>query len=179
MKYVSIEIYLTLKYMSTSLRIKDNKENELRPVKSDFRCVIIKAVWNEHITGALAAGAQEHFKKIGVPEANVSLVEVPGAVELVYAARRVIDSVRPDAVIILGCVIRGDTPHFDYVCDNVTLGTARLNAEGRVPVIFGLLTVDTEQQALDRAGGLLGNKGTEAAEAAVAMSNLSVAFPVR
>ena len=80
------------------------------------------------------------------------------------------------AVIVFGCVIRGGTPHFDYVCDGITQGVATLNAEGRVPVIFGVLTTDDEQQAIDRAGGALGNKGTEAAEAAIKMCDFSCKF---
>lgn len=164
--------------MATDLRLKDHKEALRTPLDRNFRCVIIRAVWNSHITGPLAEGAMEHFRKIGVSEANVTVIEVPGAVELVFAAKRAIRTLKPDAVIIVGCVIRGDTPHFDYVCENVTLGTAAINAEGETPVIFCLLTVDSEQQALDRAGGLLGNKGTEAAEAAVNMANLAASLPL-
>lgn len=158
--------------MSTSLHAAGQApDTVVLPARPDFKCVIIKAQWNNHITEPLAQGAREHFALAGVTD--VETVEVPGAVELVYAAARIIDTVHPDAVIIIGCVIRGDTPHFDYVCENVTLSTARLNARGDVPVIFGLLTVDTEQQALDRAGGILGNKGTEAAMAAIQMANLA------
>ena len=92
---------------------------------------------------------------------------VPGAVELTYGAASLIDNY--DAVIVFGCVIRGGTPHFDYVCQSVTQGVTDLNSRGTTPVIFGVLTVDTEQDAIDRAGGALGNKGTEAAEAAIKM----------
>lgn len=92
---------------------------------------------------------------------------VPGAVELTYGAAALVK--KYDAVIVFGCVIRGGTPHFDYVCDSVTQGVTRLNSKGKTPVIFGVLTVDTEQDAIDRAGGKLGNKGTEAAEAAIKM----------
>ena len=88
---------------------------------------------------------------------------------LVYAAARLVKYAPVDAVIVIGCVIRGDTPHFDYVCQQVAEGTAHLNAQGEVPVIFGVLTVDNLQQALDRAGGSLGNKGAEAAVAAIEM----------
>ena len=104
------------------------------------------------------------------------MCHVPGTVELTYAASKMVHSGRYDAVIVFGCVIRGGTPHFDYVCDSVTQGVAMLNAEGKVPVIFGVLTTDDEQQAIDRAGGVLGNKGTEAAEAAIKMCDFSCKF---
>ncbi len=98
---------------------------------------------------------------------------MPGTVELVNAAAMALTHM-PDlkAIILLGCVIRGDTPHFDYVCQIVSQGTAELNARGDAPVIFGVLTVENQQQALDRAGGALGNKGAEAAVAAIHMANL-------
>lgn len=129
-----------------STQLKGGYESKLvKPLNPDFKCVIIRAVWNSHITLPLADGARGHLKEAGVNDSNVTVIEVPGAVELVFAAKRAIRSLRPDAVIILGCVIRGDTPHFDYVCENVTQGTAAINAEGDTPVIFGLLTVDSEQ----------------------------------
>ena len=98
---------------------------------------------------------------------------VPGAVELTYAAARVIEHQHPDAVIVFGAVVRGDTPHFDYVCESVTQGVTLLNSTGDVPVIFGLLTVDNEQQALDRIGGPAGHKGVEVAETAIRMIALA------
>lgn len=131
---------------------------------------IITAEWNSHITEALSAGAQEVFKQNGIA---FDVFHVPGAVELTFGAARVMD--KYDAVVVFGCVIRGGTPHFDYVCQSVTDGVTALNAQGRIPVIFGVLTVDTEQDALDRAGGVLGNKGSEAAEAAIKMVDFSCA----
>lgn len=131
---------------------------------------IITAEWNSHITEALSAGAQEVFKQNGIA---FDVFHVPGAVELTFGAARVMD--KYDAVVVFGCVIRGGTPHFDYVCQSVTDGVTALNAQGRIPVIFGVLTVDTEQNALDRAGGVLGNKGSEAAEAAIKMVDFSCA----
>lgn len=92
----------------------------------------------------------------------IDVFEVPGAVELTFAAAKLVDTGNYDAIIILGCVIRGGTPHFDYVCQSVTQGNAYLNSDCDIPIIFGVLTVDTEQDALDRAGGKLGNKGAEA-----------------
>ena len=100
---------------------------------------------------------------------DVQVCHVPGAVELTFGAAQLIEAGLFDAVIVFGCVIRGGTPHFDYVCQSVTQGVTSLNADCDIPVIFGVLTVDTEQDALDRAGGCLGNKGAEAAEAAIKM----------
>lgn len=143
--------------------------------KDNFKVAIFTASWNEDITGALSAGAIETLHKAGVQDSHIFSMGVPGTVELVnvagFALRNMVDL---KAVIIIGCVIRGDTPHFDYVCRIVSEGTARLNAEGRTPVIFGVLTVENQQQALDRAGGRLGNKGAEAAVAAIEMANLHV-----
>ena len=138
-----------------------------------FKCAIFTAEWNPRITGALRDGAIDVLHKAGVSDKAIFRQEVPGTVELVNAAAMALNYM-PDikAVIIIGCVIRGDTPHFDYVCDIVSQGTARLNAQGKTPVIFGVLTVDNEQQALDRAGGPLGNKGAEAAVAAIKMANM-------
>lgn len=132
---------------------------------------IVTADWNPDVTYSLRDGAKDTLLKAGVAEQDIEMRSVPGTVELVYAAARL--ARRPDsrAVIVIGCVIRGDTPHFDYVCMQAANGIAAINAEGRVPVIFGVLTVDNLQQALDRAGGVLGNKGSEAAAAAVAMAN--------
>lgn len=139
----------------------------------EFKCAIFTAEWNPRVTGALRDGAIDVFHKAGVADNSLFCQEVPGTVELVNAAAMALNYM-PDlkAVIIIGCVIRGDTPHFDYVCDIVSHGTAALNAQGKAPVIFGVLTVDNEQQAVDRAGGALGNKGAEAAVAAIKMANL-------
>ena len=109
------------------------------------------------------------FKSAGVALDDVDVYEVPGAVELTFAASQIIEASLYDAVIVFGTVIRGGTPHFDYVCQSVTQGITALNADCDTPVIFGVLTVDCEQDALDRAGGKLGNKGSEAAEAAIKM----------
>lgn len=138
-----------------------------------FKCAIFTAEWNPAITGALRQGAIDVLHKAGVSDCSIFTQDVPGTVELVNAAALALNFM-PDvkAVIIIGCVIRGDTPHFDYVCDIVSQGTAQLNAQGKAPVIFGVLTVDNERQALERAGGALGNKGAEAAVAAIKMANL-------
>lgn len=139
------------------------------PKVGNMRVAIVAAEWNGHITDALTEGALEVFRNEGFKEENVSVFHVPGAVELTFAASQLIESSLFDAIIVFGCVIRGGTPHFDYVCQSVTQGITSLNADCDIPVIFGVLTVDTEQDAIDRAGGKLGNKGTEAAEAAIKM----------
>lgn len=131
---------------------------------------IVTAQWNSHITFALRDSVVSEFYKSGVTADNIEMFEVPGTVELTYAAARLIDLKRFDAVIVIGCVIRGGTPHFDYVCQSVTQGVTILNAERKCPVIFCVLTVDTEQDAIDRAGGSMGDKGTEAAQTAVMMT---------
>ncbi len=138
-----------------------------------FKCAIFTAKWNPEVTHTLRDGALDVLHRAGVEDHNIFSMDVPGTVELANAAGMALTSM-PDlsAVIIIGCVIRGDTPHFDYVCQIVSQATAELNAKGRTPVIFGVLTVENLQQALDRAGGSLGNKGSEAAVAAIEMANL-------
>lgn len=135
-----------------------------------MRVAIVRTLWNSHITGPLMDGAIEVFKDYGVA---YECYEVPGAIELTYAATTLSGTGSFDAVVVLGCVIRGGTPHFDYVCQSVTQGITELNARGKVPVIFGILTVDNEQQAFDRIGGPDGHKGREAAEAAIIMYDFS------
>lgn len=135
----------------------------------DMRVAVVRTLWNAKITEPLMAGAIDEFKSAGLTEQDIDTFEVPGAVELTFAASKLIESGLYDSIIVLGCVIRGGTPHFDYVCQSVTQGITHLNAECDIPVIFGVLTVDNEQDALDRAGGKEGNKGAEAARAALLM----------
>ena len=137
------------------------------------RYAIIVADWNSDITFAMADGARQTLLKHGVDADNISLTHVPGTVELTYAARVIMNREHPHAIIVIGCVIQGDTPHFDYVCQSVTQGVTILNTEGRCPVIFSVLTTLDKQQALDRAGGRLGNKGVEGAVTAIQMANLN------
>lgn len=140
------------------------------PKVENMRVAIVAAEWNGHITGALTQGALDVFKAQGFDlDDDVEVFHVPGAVELTFAASQLIETSNFDAIIVFGCVIRGGTPHFDYVCQSVTQGITMLNTDCDTPVIFGVLTVDTEQDALDRAGGKLGNKGAEAAETAIKM----------
>lgn len=158
---------LKLTEMSTSLAGAAPKGN--LPKVDNMRVAIVAAEWNGHITSRLTQGAMEVFKAEGFADDQVDCYTVPGAVELTFAASQLIESSLYDAVIVFGCVIRGGTPHFDYVCQSVSQGVTALNADCDIPVIFGILTVDNEQDAVDRAGGPLGNKGAEAAEAAIKM----------
>ena len=130
------------------------------------RIAVISTEWNANVTGLLATGAEEVLRAAG---AEIERFEVPGAIELTFAARRLMQRGHYDAIIVCGCVIKGDTPHFDYVCQSVTQGVTALNALGEVPVIFAVLTVLDLQQALDRCGGPAGHKGREAASTALAM----------
>lgn len=143
------------------------------PKVENMRVAIVAAEWNAHITGALTQGALELFRSQGFNDEDVDVYHVPGAVELTFAASQLIEASLYDAIIVFGCVIRGGTPHFDYVCQSVTQGITSLNADCDIPVIFGVLTVDCEQDALDRCGGKLGNKGLEAAVAAIKMHDFA------
>ena len=133
------------------------------------RVGIVYAEWNDEITYALRDGAVKTLIENGVEERDITFASVPGSFELIFGAAQMVKSGNYDAVIAIGCVIRGDTPHFDYICQGTTQGLAELNRQAEVPVIYGLLTCNTMQQALDRCGGALGNKGDECAITALKM----------
>lgn len=132
---------------------------------------IVVSQWNSNITTALLEGAVSTLKQYGAEDKNIISRSVPGSFELIYGAKQMIKHANVDAVIALGCVVRGDTPHFDYVCQGVTQGIAHLNATGDVPVIYGLVTTNNMEQAEERAGGRLGNKGVECAITAIKMAD--------
>lgn len=138
---------------------------------SKLKIAIVAAEWNDNVISPLLQGAIDTLCLHGVKQQNIYILRVPGTVELTYGARLVMEDYAPDAVITLGCVVRGDTPHFDYVCDSVTQGITELNLRNasRIPVIFGVITTNTMEQALDRAGGKVGNKGSECATTALKM----------
>ena len=142
------------------------------PNAKDFRFGIVVSEWNDNITSNLHKGAIEALLENGVEENNIISWDVPGSFELVYGSKRMIDTQNIDAVIAIGCVIQGETKHFDFVCEGVTQGIKDLNIHTDVPVIFCLLTDNTLQQSIDRSGGRHGNKGTEAAIAAIKMAFL-------
>lgn len=134
-----------------------------------MRVAIVTARWNGDITSELQRGAVETLRAAGVAADDIGVFEVPGAVELTFAASQIIETSEWDAVIVFGCVVRGDTPHFDYVCQSVTQGVTSLNADCDTPVVFGLLTVENHHQAEERVGGVHGHKGIEAAQTAIEM----------
>jgi 6,7-dimethyl-8-ribityllumazine synthase len=139
------------------------------PDASEMKFGIVVSEWNSQITGALLNGAVSTLKKHGVKEDNILVKTVPVSFELTFGANQMIESTEVDAVIAIGCVIKGDTPHFDYVCMGVTQGITHLNVTGDIPVIYGLITTNTLEQAEDRSGGKLGNKGDECAITAIKM----------
>ncbi len=144
------------------------------PDASDMCFGIVCAEWNKAITEALLKGAIDTLERHGVRNENIILMRVPGTFELPFGAKMLAKNKAIDAIITLGCVVRGDTPHFDYVCQGVTKGVMDLNmGSDDVPVIFGVLTNDTMQQSYDRAGGIHGNKGDEAAVTAIKMAAIA------
>ncbi len=138
----------------------------------DLRFVLVAARFNEFVVEPLVRGALDALKRHGVLEKQIEIVRVPGAFELPIVVRKLAQSQRYDAIITLGAVIRGQTPHFDYVAGECASGIARIALESGVPVAFGVLTTDTMEQALDRAGGKAGNKGADCALVAIEMANL-------
>jgi 6,7-dimethyl-8-ribityllumazine synthase len=146
------------------------------PDAGNMRFALVVSEWNKDVTYNLRDGAYDTLLKHGVKPENITVAYVPGSFELVYGAKRIAGALNPDAVIGLGCVIRGETPHFEYVCMGVTYGFAQLNAAGNTPYIFGLLTDNTQEQSIDRSGGKLGNKGVEAAVTAIKMAGFAGSF---
>ena len=156
--------------MATALHHLSDYDESSVPDASNMCFGIVVAEWNKEITGALLTGAVQTLEKHGALPENIHVKTVPGSFELIYGAQQLCKNDGFDAIIILGCVIRGETPHFDYICQGVTYGIARLNASQNIPVIYGLLTVNDLQQAKDRSGGKLGNKGDECAVDAIKMA---------
>jgi 6,7-dimethyl-8-ribityllumazine synthase len=139
------------------------------PSAENMKFGIVVAEWNYKITGALAKGAIDTLIKHGADVESIIVKHVPGSFELTIGGQFMSEYSDVDAIILLGCVIQGETPHFNYICQSVAEGATQLNLKYNIPVIFGVLTTLTEQQALDRAGGKLGNKGDEAAITAIKM----------
>jgi 6,7-dimethyl-8-ribityllumazine synthase len=128
---------------------------------------IVVSKWNDNITNALLEGALSTLLTANISREDIIINEVPGTFELPFGAQRIIKIKKLDAVICLGCVIQGETRHFDFICDATANGIMRVSLDNELPVIFGVLTTDTMQQAVDRSGGLHGNKGIEAAATAL------------
>ena len=137
---------------------------------------VVVAEWNSEITFALRDGAVQTLREHGVQDSDVILRHVPGSFELTAGAQMMTKYVFVDAIICIGCVIRGETPHFDYICQSVTAGLTQVSINSEIPVIFGVLTTNNLEQALDRAGGKHGNKGVEAAITAIKMVALKRGF---
>ncbi len=133
---------------------------------------IVVARFNEFINGKLLSGTLDALKRHGVDEGDIEVAWVPGAYEIPLIAHKMASSKKYDAVICLGTVIRGSTPHFDYVCAEVSKGVAHVGLETKIPVIFGVITTETIEQAIERAGTKAGNKGFDAAVTAIEMANL-------
>ncbi len=140
----------------------------------DLKFVIVAARFNDFIVDSLVRGALDALKRHGASEQNIALVRVPGAFELPLAARKLAQSKRYQAIIALGAVIKGATPHFDYVCGECASGLSKVGQETGIPVSFGVLTTDTIEQAIERAGTKAGNKGADAALVALEMANLLI-----
>lgn len=140
------------------------------PDGSSLRISIVVSDWNEQITESLYKACYQTLLEAGCKSENIFRKNVPGSFELPLGAKIAIANDRPDAVICLGCVIQGETRHFDFICDAVAQGIMRLNIDHSLPVVFGVLTPENMQQAIDRAGGKYGNKGVEAAVTALHMA---------
>jgi len=141
-------------------------------VGTDLKIGVVVSRFNEFITNNLLTGALDTLKRHGVEGSNIDVVWVPGAFEIPVAAQKIALKNQYDAVITLGTVIRGSTPHFDYVCSEVSKGVTSASLKSEKPVIFGVLTTETIEQAVERAGTKAGNKGAEAAAAAIEMCNV-------
>ena len=158
--------------MATNLKNLSEFDQNTIPNSKGMRFGIVVSEWNEKVTGALAEGAIQSLIENGANKEDIILKNVPGSYELVLGAQLLLENSNLDAVICLGCVIQGETRHFDFICDAVSNGIMRLNMDYNCPVIFGVLTTNTIEQALDRSGGKHGNKGVEAGITAIKMVSL-------
>ena len=154
--------------MATSLKNLSVFEGEV-PSAREMKFGIVVAEWNWQITGTLLKGAIDTLKEYGCDENDIIVKKVPGTFELPLGAQFFAEYTDVDAVIVLGCVIQGETRHFDFICQGVTQGATQLMLTWNMPVVFGVLTTENLEQALERAGGRLGNKGDEAAATAIKM----------
>jgi 6,7-dimethyl-8-ribityllumazine synthase len=158
--------------MSTAHHQLSSYDPAALPSAASFRFAVITAEWNTEITAALKDGAISALKNCGAKDENIYITDVPGSFELTAAAALLAAQQSYDAIICLGCVVQGETRHFEFICNGVANGLSSVSVTYKVPVIFGVLTTDTLTQAVDRAGGDHGNKGIEAAVTAVKMAAL-------
>ncbi|MEO8795912.1 MAG: 6,7-dimethyl-8-ribityllumazine synthase [Daejeonella sp.] len=158
--------------MATNLKnLSDFSSIEI-PSAEGLRFGIVVSQWNDEVTGALYTGAIETLQKYGVNDSHITTLEVPGSFELTSGADILLGFKQVNAVICLGCVIQGETRHFDFICSAVAHGVTNVSIKHNKPVVFGVLTTNNLQQALDRAGGKHGNKGEEAAVTAIKMAHI-------
>jgi 6,7-dimethyl-8-ribityllumazine synthase len=162
--------------MATSLKNLSAFDKDTIPNSADFRIGIVVSEWNDHITSKLLEGAIDTLIGAGVPEKNLLIHQVPGAFELPLGAQWLANQDQVDGIIAIGVVIQGETRHFDFVCSGTTQGIMEVNLKFNKPVSFCLLTDNTEQQSIDRAGGKHGNKGVEAAVTVLKMLDLKRKF---
>lgn len=155
-----------------TVNLSDHVNHEVPDAKG-MKFGIVYAEWNPEVTIALKNGAVDTLVKYGVNREDIHVEAVPGTFELTLGGQLMAENTEADAVILLGCVIQGETRHFDFICQSIMYGTTKLNLEYGIPFIFGVLTTENQQQAVDRAGGQLGNKGDEAAYTAIKMVALS------
>lgn len=158
--------------MASALKNLSSYDADTVPSAEGMRFAIVVSEWNTEVTEALYNGALETLLKFGVNKDDVVRRNVPGSFELTLGAQLMAERKEFDAIICIGVVIQGETKHFDFICDAVSKGITDLNLKYNLPVIFGVLTPNTMQQALDRAGGVHGNKGDEAAITAIKMATL-------
>lgn len=155
-----------------TVNLSDHVNHDVPDAKG-MKFGIVYAEWNPEVTTALKNGAVDTLVKYGANREDILIEVVPGTFELTLGGQLMAEHTEVDAVILLGCVIQGETRHFDFICQSITYGTTKLNLEYGIPFIFGVLTTENQQQAVDRAGGRLGNKGDEAAYTAIKMVALS------
>ncbi len=162
--------------MSSALKNLSDFSHTTVPSAKPFRFGIVVAEWNAEITSALLSGAIDSLIENGAEENNIEVFRVPGTFELTSGAILLAESSRFDAIITLGCVIQGETRHFDFICDAVANGVSNVSIKTQIPVIFGVLTTNNLEQAKDRSGGKHGNKGIEAGITAIKMAQMRSLF---
>ena len=162
--------------MATAFQPLSSYNPDTVPDAASMRFGIVVSEWNRQVTEKLFEGTYKTLIRHGVCPENIIMDWVPGSFELTFGARQMAENLQIDAVIVIGCVVQGDTPHFDYVCSSVTQGVTELNLKYDIPFIFGVLTTDYMLQAEERAGGKYGNKGDEAAITAIKMIDFYCRF---
>jgi len=158
--------------MATIMKNLSDYDPDIIPSAAGMQIGIVVSEWNSGITGNLLQGSIDTLIRHHAEKDHIAITHVPGSFELTSGAKILADTGKFHGIICIGCIIRGETPHFDYICQSVTQGITLLNAQYQIPFIFGVLTVNNHQQAKDRAGGKYGNKGDEAAITAIKMISL-------